>query len=244
MKPKMKTSSVSVQPPRTGSGRPSVQGRLLRGYLHKTSNSLCGIKGYASLIADEEIVHRSPEYWARKIIGEVERMEEIFRSVGDLTGTRRIPDLEVSLRAVVNEAALRCQRGFPDLEIFIGPIPEGNLLLPAVDLAVLLQEIFKNSAEAAGPGQARVQVVLKGEETPAGRIALKIFDDGKGIPANLIAQAADPFITTKSGHLGIGLSRVETLLDMYHLDWSLTSEPGQGTTVILETAELKDRNRP
>jgi two-component system CheB/CheR fusion protein len=239
----MKNSSVSVPPIRTGSGRPSVQGRLLRGYLHKTSNSLCGIKGYASLIADEEIVHRSPEYWARKIIGEVERMEEIFRSVGDLTGTRRIPDLEVSLRAVVHEVALQCQRNFPELEIFFGPIPEGNLLLPAVDLAVLLQEIFKNSAEAARPGQTRIQVVLKGEETPTGRIALKISDDGKGIPENLVDQAADPFITTKAGHLGIGLSRVETLLDMYHLDWSLTSEPGQGTTVILETAELKDRNR-
>jgi two-component system CheB/CheR fusion protein len=239
----MKNNAASVSPGRTGSDRPSVQGRLLRGYLHKTSNSLCGIKGYASLIADEEIVHRSPEYWARKIISEVERMEEIFRSVGDLTGTRRIPDLEVSLRAVVHEVALQCQRNFPELDIFFGPIPEGHLLLPAVDLAVLLQEIFKNSAEAARPGQTRIQVVLTGEETPAGRIALKISDDGKGVPDNLIGQVADPFITTKSGHLGIGLSRVETLLDMYHLDWSLTSEPGGGTTVILETADLKDQDR-
>ena len=49
--------------------------RLLVGYLHKTSNTLCGIKGYASLIAGRESDGEQAGQWARKIIFEVERME-------------------------------------------------------------------------------------------------------------------------------------------------------------------------
>ena len=41
--------------------------RLLRGYLHKTSNSLCGIKGYASLIAREGAGDGDQAAWAAKM---------------------------------------------------------------------------------------------------------------------------------------------------------------------------------
>lgn len=225
-------------------GEQTAQGRLLKGYLHKTSNSLCGIKGYASLIADEDTVRRSPGYWARKIISEVERMEEIFRSVGDLTGTRRIPDLEVNLESVVIEVARQTQRTFPHLEIFTGPVPQGDILLPAVDLALVIQEIIKNSSEAAEDLDTRVRVEIRGEIMPTGRVALSIVDNGPGISSTLMRRVKDPFCTTKSGHHGIGLTRVETLLEMYGLAWSLHSEEGHGTVVTFETAALKDQSHP
>jgi two-component system sensor histidine kinase HydH len=219
----------------------SPQGRLLRGYLHKTSNSLCGIKGYASLIADESMKTRSATYWARKIINEVERMEAIFRSVGDLTGSGQGPDLETDLAHFTAEVIRQCERAFPDLEIYSRSLPSGRLLLPAVDLALVLQEVLKNSAEAAAANGVKGRVEIFGETTPAGRIALTIRDFGPGIPAKLLDQVCDPFVTTKPGHLGIGLARVETLVEMHGLAWALSSNPGQGTTITLETAVLKDQ---
>lgn len=220
----------------------SLPGRLLRGYLHKTSNSLCGIKGYASLIADESFRTRSAVHWARKIIAEVERMEEIFRSVGDLTGTRPSQDLEGNLGAVVAEVVRQCVRAFPNLEIFTGPVPRGELLLPAVDLALILQEILKNSSESVDQKQVKIRVEVTAEILPTGRMALTLRDFGPGIAANLLPQVTDPFLTTKPGHLGIGLTRVETLADMHGLAWALRSQPGQGTVVTLETAVLKDQD--
>lgn len=243
----MKTATRKNTPSMAGfrkAGSDTVQGRLLRGYLHKTSNSLCGIKGYASLIADEQTVHRSPEHWARKIICEVERMEEIFRSVGDLTGTRRIPDLEVNLDTVVGEVVRQCRDTYLDLDIYLGRIPRGDILLPAVDLAILLQETLKNSAEAAPHPGSRIRVDIHGQTQPTGRISLTIQDNGPGIGPELLTQVSHPFITTKPGHLGIGLARVETLLDMYNLAWNLESQPGQGTRLTMETAALKDQDPP
>ena len=85
------------------SGRPSRDRRLLRGYLHKTSNSLCGIKGYASLIAAPAVDDDPAVVWARKIISEVEKMEQIFRSVGDLTTPRGNPDVGVDLPRLLGD---------------------------------------------------------------------------------------------------------------------------------------------
>ena len=75
---------------------------------------------------------------------------------------------------------------------------------------------------------------------PGGRLALRLRDDGPGIGAELLPQACDPFVTTKDGHLGVGLTRVQTLLEMYGLAWTLSSLPGKGTTATLEVAEVTD----
>jgi len=211
--------------------------RLLVGYLHKTSNTLCGIKGYASLIVNRESDGDHAVQWARKIILEVERMEDIFRSVGDLSRGPRHPDTGVYLPGFVAETASACAEEFEGLDLALGTIPAGELKLPAADLALMLKEILKNSIESATPDTSRVGVEISGMVLPDGRVFLEIRDNGSGMNAELAAQAPGPFITTKENHHGVGLTRVDTLMEMYGLGWSLESEEGTGTRVLLEVAE-------
>ena len=82
-----------------------------------------------------------------------------------------------------------------------------------------------------------MKVEINGVTLPEGRVFLEIQDSGCGMDAELVAQASKPFITAKEDHHGVGLTRVETLMDMYGLDWSLESEEGRGTRVLLEVAE-------
>ena len=65
-------------------------------------------------------------------------------------------------------------------------------------------------------------------------------DDGPGMPPELLTQVIDPFVSTRDGHLGIGLARVDTIMDMHGLGWGLRSVPGQGTTVTLDVARLSE----
>ncbi len=212
--------------------------RLLVGYLHKTSNTLCGIKGYASLIADREGAGGQAGLWARKIIREVERMEDIFRSVGDLTRGRRNPDTGVDLPRFVAETASAVAADQIGLDLGLGTIPSGEIRLPAADLALMLKEILKNCAESADPVSQDVRVEISGMTHPGGRIFLDIRDNGCGMEPKLAALAPNPFITTKDDHHGVGLTRVDTLMTMYGLTWSLESEEGRGTRVHLEVAEV------
>lgn len=212
------------------------QGRLLRGYLHKTSNSLCGIKGYASLIADEAATGAGACRWAERIIREVERLENIFRSVGDLTRPSVPQDWSVDLAQVVAGAAAETTTTRPGLELAIGPVPDADLLLPAADLRLVLRELLANAAEGRDGRSGARRVSLSAAVQPTGHVALTVRDDGPGMDPALAAQAADPFVTTKPEHPGVGLTRVETLLDMYGLAWHLRSAPGRGTSVTLEVA--------
>lgn len=214
--------------------------RLLRSYLHKTSNSLCGIKGYAGLIASPERDADKAVGWARKIIHEVERMEAIYRSVHDLTAPRGNPDRGVDLPALLDDVFRVCERRCPGLQVLCGRVPRASLLLPKGDLCLVLTELLLNSVEGVEgtPGPVRVEVTATGG--PGGRLALRLRDDGPGIGAELLPQACDPFVTTKDGHLGVGLTRVQTLLEMYGLAWTLSSLPGKGTTATLEVAEVTD----
>lgn len=212
--------------------------RLLRSYLHKTSNSLCGIKGYASLIATPDQDTDKAAGWALKIIREVERMEAIYRSVHDLTAPRGNPDRGADLPALMDDVFRVCERRCPGLQVLCGRVPRAELLLPKGDLCLVLTEVLLNAVEGVdGTGRAaKVEVTATVE--PTGRLALRLRDDGEGIDAHLLPQACDPFVTTKDGHLGVGLTRVQTLLEMYGLAWTLSSKPGRGTTVTLEVAEI------
>ncbi len=219
------------------------RGRLLRGYLHKSSNSLCGIKGYASLIAGGTGASLRTAAWARKIIAEVERLETIYRSVQDMAFPAPTPgDRGTRLSRVLGDACDAAAARHANLRL--GPLPTccGLLLLPAGDLLQVLAAILDNAAESRPDAVEVTTQVATGE---SGRLFLTVADDGPGMPASLLAQALDPFVTTRPGHLGIGLARVDTIMDMHGLGWGLRSVPGLGTTVSLEVASplpaAKDR---
>jgi signal transduction histidine kinase len=216
----------------------TAAGKLLHGYLHKTSNSLCGIKGYASLIVDGESAEGSSGRWARKILNEIERMEDIFRSVGDLNTVVSPFRSGCDLRGVLNQAVRDVGDLHAQARISIPALPEGQLLLPEADLVLVLKEILKNSAESA----SKIEVKISAQVEITGRVALCLQDNGPGMGPQLLKQATDPFVTTRDGHFGVGLTRVETILDMHGLAWSLTSRPGFGTTVTLEVAEALNWN--
>lgn len=218
-----------------GSGR-DHRGRLLRGYLHKSSNSLCGIKGYASLIAAGQVDATRATSWARKIIAEVERLEDVYRSVREMAFPEPVLPTDSSpLTAVVRDAAAAAEHRHANLTVLADTLEGGRLLLPAGDLLQILAALLDNSAESQnGPIMVSVDAVVEDRH-----LLLSITDNGPGMQHDLLAQAMDPFVTTREGHLGIGLARVDTILDMHGLGWGLRSVPGQGTTVTLEVAAAK-----
>ena len=213
------------------------RGSLLRGYLHKSSNSLCGIKGYASLIAGGTDGPVRTTTWARKIIAEVERLENIYNSVRDMAFPVPAPGAgDIDLGLVVTDALDAALLRHENLTVGVAPRICGNLRLPAGDLLQVLAAILDNSAESRSePVHVTTDINDDGDH-----VALVFSDDGPGMPPELLTQVIDPFVSTRDGHLGIGLARVDTIMDMHGLGWGLRSVPGQGTTVTLDVARLSE----
>jgi signal transduction histidine kinase len=228
------TAATPSEIQRPAGVRRDRRGRLLRGYLHKSSNSLCGIKGYASLIAGGPVVAGRTTAWARKIIAEVERLENIYQSVRDMAFPVPAPSLgghrlAPAMADAFDAAAAR------HANLRLAPLPaiDGELMLPAGDLLQVLAAILDNSAESR---DEPVEVTTTVVEAAGPRLVLMLSDDGPGMPPELLAQAIDPFVTTRDRRLGIGLARVDTIMDMHGLGWGLRSVPHVGTTVSLEVA--------
>ncbi len=207
------------------------RGRLLSGYLHKTSNSLCGIKGYASMIARGPGAAARPEAWARKIIAEVERLEVIYRSIQEMAFPQQTEPGDANLGHVLREALAAAAARHGNLRVLAPAAATGRLLLPERDLELIVAEVLANSAESR---EGLVRVRVETGEAAGGRCWVSLADDGPGMAAELLMQAPDPFVTTRQGHLGIGLARVDTIMDIYGLGWGLRSAPGAGTVVTLE----------
>lgn len=225
-----------LQPrPETEEPRRGPERRLLRGYLHKTSNTLCGIKGYASLITRGGGAPDAAR-WAEKIIREVERMEAVFRAVGDLTTDVPRDAVHGVLADIVARACVDARSRHPNLEIVVDDVPDAPTLLPAADLALVVGEFLDNSAEGRDGAPGPVRVELTFPVHPTGRVALVCADDGPGPLPELAPKAGEPFVTTKEGRPGIGLTRVETLAEMYDLVWHLQPGPCGGAVAACEVA--------
>ena len=71
-------------------------------------------------------------------------------------------------------------------------------------------------------------------ETDRDLIYVEIEDTGKGISEENIEKIFNPFFTTKSNGVGLGLSISSRLVEENGGQLTVSSEPGQGTTFIIQ----------
>ena len=97
-------------------------------------------------------------------------------------------------------------------------------------LTDILTDVTANSIEAAAK-HVSVSILEEG-----GVITLRVEDDGRGMPPEILARAFDPFYTEPGKHdkrkIGMGLPFVKQTCDACGGTVSLTSTPGVGTTLV------------
>jgi len=96
------------------------------------------------------------------------------------------------------------------------------------DLAMHILDIVGNSIRA---GASRICIGIR-ESVKKNRMVLQITDNGKGMGPKLLAQADDPFTTTRTTRkVGLGLPLLKQSALGTGGTFHLSSEPGKGTTV-------------
>jgi hypothetical protein len=89
-------------------------------------------------------------------------------------------------------------------------------------------DILENAAEA---GATRVELTIQ-EDQPGDRLTITVSDNGRGMDAATLAQAIDPFFTTRSTrHVGLGLPLLAAAAERADGNLAVRSQVSQGTTV-------------
>ena len=113
-------------------------------------------------------------------------------------------------------------------------VREYRAALPLVPLdATLCEQVFvnliQNAFEAMGEegGTLRLEAVQRASDNRRG-IEVRIQDTGPGISAELREQIFNPFVTTKSTGVGLGLSIVSQIMDEHGGSIRLLDTGGRG----------------
>lgn len=98
-----------------------------------------------------------------------------------------------------------------------------------------------NNAVDAVPSVGTIKIRTRLEE---GRVLLEVQDDGIGIPKNNLDRLFEPFWTTKSGHVGMGLPVSLGIMKRHRGKISVTSKIRVGTTFSIRLPYEKVREEP
>jgi len=108
----------------------------------------------------------------------------------------------------------------------------GTILTDEVALTGILRNLLSNGIKYTDRGEVRLSVQVTGP-----RLEIIVADTGIGIPAGLTSHVFEEFYQVpgvRRGGTGLGLPYARRLARILGGDLTLTSEPGGGTTAVLD----------
>lgn len=91
-----------------------------------------------------------------------------------------------------------------------------TLLADQLQLEVVLRNLLANAFDAvAAAGCAQRTVSLRGETLPGSRVGLIVEDSGKGLSEKMAGTLFEPFHSSKSSGLGLGLVISRAIVDTH-----------------------------
>lgn len=109
---------------------------------------------------------------------------------------------------------------------------EGVILVDRVQIQQVLTNLMRNAVEAMAESPIKDLTVTTREED--GRLMVSVTDTGCGIPGEVAARLFQPFVSSKAGGMGIGLSISRRILLSHGGDISASpGADGRGTRFTL-----------
>jgi signal transduction histidine kinase len=224
--------------------RLAALGRFTSSVAHEIRNPLAGIGAGVQYLAralrDDAAQHQNLEF----IHGEIKRLDRIVGDLFDITHPRTLDLRAAPLDETLGRAA-RClqavieQRGLTLQLRAVARVPA--VPHDADQMEQVFINLIKNAAEASRPGGVVAVHVEPAPPAPGQRVTggaagaiVRVVDQGSGISADALKTIFEPFFTTKPGGTGLGLYITHDIVKRHGGSLTVQSEPGHGTTFIVE----------
>jgi two-component system sensor histidine kinase HydH len=216
------------------SERLAALGQLTAGLAHELRNPLGTMKSSAELLGRQ--VARENEI-AREMAGyiatEVDRTNSLITRFLDFARPQHLRLETGDVTALLDSVIQRFEResaAAASVSVYKNYSPDipkvafdGELLERA------LLNLVVNAAQASPPGSV-VTVKSKAVETGAGPgVEIAVIDRGSGIDARHLESIFNPFFTTKSDGVGLGLAIVSKIVDEHGGQIAVESTSGEGS---------------
>jgi two-component system NtrC family sensor kinase len=238
-----------------GNEKMASLGKLAATVAHEVNNPLFGILTYSRLCLKEL---EKPDFDAAtrdRMLRQLSTIERESRRCGDiirnlLTYARQAPRKRErnDVNAIIDRAVTLTRHQFKlqNITLETGLQPDlPQIVCDAGQLQQVLIILLTNGAEATGEGG---QLWLSDERADADHIAIRVRDNGGGIPPEILPHIFDPFFTTKEDKLrtGLGLAVAKSIVEQHGGVIVARSKPAQGAefevTLPIEARDTSEVN--
>ncbi len=174
------------------------------------------------------------------LLQEAERLERFVKDFEDLAHKREIIFELTDINGVIERS----------VEVFKNEFLRGgktefqlNLMespcMVKIDeelFSTVLTNLFINALEATGEGG---EISISTSSTN-GQVVVNVKDNGGGITQEFSNRIFDPFLSTKPGGTGLGLTYVQQIVKEHQGEVKIESQEGHGTSVTISLPENKD----
>lgn len=237
-------------------------GEMAAGIAHELNQPLVGVRGLAEhlLVAIERGWQMDQEKIRQKvqlIIEQADRMSHIIEHVRLFSREAGQPGQRpVEVNGVIRSSLdlVREQIRYRGIELAMDLSPDlPQVLINPYSLEEVILNLVNNARDAVEerlsqePGLIAPHIVIRTRLNPQGThpsVTIEFRDEGIGIPQEHLEKVFEPFFTTKSldRGTGLGLAISRAIVQDSHGSMTITSQPGNGTSVTISLPTISTTN--
>jgi len=223
--------------------RLATLGELSAGIAHEIRNPLAGIKTSAQVLEESFSPGDFRIQLVKRIVKEIDRSNDLLKRFFNFARPSKPKQDFYDIEMIIDGVYLLMAPRFKKKNIkfktdFSDDIPQVYIDESQIEQVVL--NLFLNAVEALGKnGEIMVSTSLRTDEKilPQGKndgaICVHIRDNGCGIPKEELEKIFNPFFTSKSDGVGLGLSISSRLMEENGGKIEVESEMGKGSEFVL-----------
>ncbi len=223
---------------------------------HELRSPLTSISGFSELLLDKDIPRDQAEEYANIILKESNRLSELinkFLDISRIESGRIQPqksDLDMGeiVQMVVGSNSYLANKKNMQVEVHIPPEP-CRVWADSGMMEQVILNLFSNAVKYS-PENTRIDIIVTPSED---QIAVKIKDQGYGIPQHAVKKIFEKFYRVSSSNdpqrtakgSGLGLALVKQIVDMHngHIDIESVVDKGSVFTIYLPEIRSSERRK-
>jgi two-component system, NtrC family, sensor histidine kinase HydH len=222
--------------------RLAALGQLSAGLAHEIRNPLSTIKASAEMLA-KNVDNGSPvaHEMAGFISSEVDRTNALVTRFLDFARPLALRLEKTEITEVIDEAVAEVEKHTPPLDVSIYKNYSPDIPPFRMDRQLIVRVLYNLLLNAAQASPPRASVTVKTRQL-GDTVEIAVIDRGSGIATKDRESIFNPFFTTKSSGVGLGLAIVSKIVDEHGGQISVESESGAGS-VFRVFLPVRDNNQ-
>lgn len=215
----------------------ALVGKLAAGMAHSIRNPFTSVKMRLFSLGRALKLSETQKDDMDVISQEIRHIDTIVQNFLEFSRPPKLIMQQVSPSVIVDLVIQLLEHRLQSYEVSIEVVRKRPLpMIPAdpEQLKEVLVNLVVNACEAMKKGG---KIVIYEQEIIAGPIgkmvAIRVSDNGPGIPGPLVDKVLQPFFTTKEEGTGLGLSIASRIIEEHGGRLELTSTEGAGTTFTI-----------